>query len=157
MKKYSVHIILFWLALGIFVSAYSYFKLGLGKLHKPGPGLMPFLLGSLFTIISFYLLIDSIFKSKGREEGTMEEKDHKNLGKVGLALAALFFYGLFIEILGYLVVTLLTMVLLFWGMGLKKWRSLLFASGLTVLVTYFLFTYLGVRFPPGILRVIGMY
>jgi putative tricarboxylic transport membrane protein len=157
MKKYPIYVILFWLALGIFVSAYSYFKLGLGKLHNPGPGLMPFLLGLLFSIISFYLLMSSLFKRDKEEETLKEEQRQIYFRKVILVLASLFFYGLFLETLGFLIVTLITMTILFWTMGFVRWRSLGVASCLTVLVTYFLFTYLGVRFPAGILRSIGMY
>ena len=157
MKKHPIYVTLFWLALGIFVSAYSHYKLSLGKLHNPGPGLMPFLLGLLFSIISFYLLMSSLFKRDKEKETLKEEQGQINFRKVILVLASLFFYGLFLETLGFLIVTLITMTILFWTMGLVRWRSLGVASCLTVLVTYFLFTYLGVRFPPGILRVIGMY
>jgi hypothetical protein len=157
MKKYPIYLIVFWLALGIFVSAYSYLKLGLGKLHTPGPGMMPFLLGLLFSIISFYLLVNSLFKRSMEDKTITEEQGQINSRKVILVLASLFFYGLFLETLGYLIVTLITMTILFWTMGLVRWRSLGVASCLTVLVTYFLFTYLGVRFPAGILRAIGMY
>jgi len=157
MKKYPIYLIVFWLALGIFVSAYSYLKLGLGKLHTPGPGMMPFLLGLLFSIISFYLLVNSLFKRSMEDKTITEEQGQINSRKVILVLASLFFYGLFLETLGYLIVTLITMTILFWTMGFVRWRSLGVASCLTVLVTYFLFTYLGVRFPAGILRAIGMY
>ena len=157
MKKYPIYVIVFWLALGIFVSAYSYYKLSLGKLHNPGPGLMPFLLGLLFSIISFYLLINSLFKRNREEETLKGGQGQINLRKVILVLVSLFFYGLFLETLGFLIVTLITMTILFWTMGFVRWRSLGVASCLTVLVTYFLFTYLGVRFPAGILRAIGMY
>ena len=157
MKKYPIYLIVFWLALGIFVSAYSYLKLGLGKLHTPGPGMMPFLLGLLFSIISFYLLVNSLFKRSMEDKTITEEQGQINSRKVILVLASLFFYGLFLETLGFLIVTLITMTILFWTMGLVRWRSLGVASCLTVLVTYFLFTYLGVRFPAGILRAIGMY
>ena len=85
------------------------------------------------------------------------EMDRINFGKMIFVSASLFFYGLFLEKLGYLIVTLITMVLLYLGMGLKGWRPVLIASVLTVAVTYFLFTYLGVRFPAGILRVVGLY
>ena len=118
---------------------------------------MPFLLGFFFFIISFYLLMISLLKGVGGDEVKGEEKDRINFGKLSFVSASLFFYGLFLETLGYLIVTLVTMTILFWVMGLKRWRSLGVASGLTVLVTYFLFTYLGVRFPAGILRAIGMY
>lgn len=144
----------FWIGLSLFIMFFSN-KYGIGSFHNPGPGLMPFLLGVLLLMISLYLLMKSLFKVSGEEKVDKVVKEGQGriyYGKIGFVLASLFFYGLFLERLGYLIVTLLTMVLLFWGVGIKKWRSILFASGLTVLITYFLFTYLGVRFPAGVLK-----
>jgi putative tricarboxylic transport membrane protein len=158
MKKSNNIILIFWVGLSLFTIFFSY-KYGLGGFHNPGPGLMPFLLGVLLLIVSLYLLTKSLFKVGGQEkvDKVVEEGQGRiNYGKIGFVLASLFFYGLFLEKLGYLIVTFLTMVLLFWGVGIKRWPSLLFASGLTVLITYFLFTYLGVRFPAGILKFVGI-
>jgi hypothetical protein len=131
-------------------------KYGLGAFHNPGPGLMPFVLGLLLLVISFYLLMSSLLKRSRGDETRKEGQSRINFRKVILVLASMFFYGLFLERLGYLIVSSLTMILLFWGVGLKRLRSILFASGLTVLVTYFLFTYLGVRFPAGVLKFLGI-
>jgi len=155
MNKYNNIFLIFWIGLSFFIIFFS-LKYGLGSFHNPGPGLMPFLLGLLLLIISLYLLLSSLFKRSGRDETIKGEQSRINFKKLSIVLASLFFYGLFLEKLGYVIVTLLTMVILFWGVGLKSWRSILFASGLTVLLTYLLFTYLGVRFPTGILRLLGM-
>ena len=155
MKKYNSIFFVFWVGLSLFTMFFSN-KYGLGSFHNPGPGLMPFLLGLLLLIISLYLLLSSFFKRSGGNKTIKEEQGRINFGKLSLVLVSLFFYGLFLETLGYLIVTPLTMILLFWSVGLKRWRSILFASGLTVLLTYFLFVYLGVRFPAGILRLLGM-
>ena len=156
MKRHDDIFLIFWIGLGLFVMYFSN-KYGLGHLHNPGPGLMPFLLGFIFFIISFYLLIVSLFKRSNGDGIMKPEMDRINFGKMIFVSASLFFYGLFLEKLGYLIVTLITMALLYLGMGLKGWRPVLIASVLTVAVTYFLFTYLGVRFPAGILRVVGLY
>jgi hypothetical protein len=47
------------------------------------------------------------------------------------------------------------MALLFWIGGYKKWVQTLGYSCVVVIITYFLFTYLGVRFPQGILKLLG--
>jgi len=156
MKRHDNMFLMFWMGIGLFVMFFS-IKYGLGHLRNPGPGLMPFLLGFFFSIISFYLLMLSLIKRSDGDGNKRKEKDHINYGKIIFVSASLFFYGLFLETLGYLIVTLITMICLFLGMGLKGWRPIFVASGLTVLVTYFLFTYLGVRFPPGILRAVGLY
>ena len=159
MKKNDNIFFVFWIVLSLFIMFFSN-EYSLGSFHNPGPGLMPFLLGLFLFIISFYLSLRSLFKKGGDDkkvaEIKKEEQSRINIGKISLVVASLFFYGLFLERLGYLIVTLLTMVLLFWGVGIKRWHSILFASGLTVLITYFLFTYLGVRFPAGILKFVGI-
>jgi hypothetical protein len=66
-------------------------------------------------------------------------------------LASLFVYPLLLERLGYLITTLLVLIILFRSMN-NRWSSVLLASVLTVLVSYLLFTYLGIRFPKGILK-----
>lgn len=155
MKKYDNFIFVFWIGLSLFIIFFSN-KYGLGAFHNPGPGLMPFVLGLLLLVISFYLLMSSLLKRSRGDETRTEGQSRINFRKVILVLASMFFYGLFLERLGYLIVSSLTMILLFWGVGLKRLRSILFASGLTVLVTYFLFTYLGVRFPAGVLKFLGI-
>ena len=129
-------------------------KYGLGRFHTPGPGLIPFLLGLLLFLISFYLLMLSFIKRGGGDNvarGMKEDQNQISKRKVSFVLASLVAYALLLERLGYVITTLLTMLFLFWSIGVKRWRSILLATGLTVLVTYFLFTYLGVRFPAGVL------
>jgi putative tricarboxylic transport membrane protein len=156
-ESYDVMFFIFWIGLGLFVMLFSH-KYGLGGFHNPGPGLMPFLLGLLLLLISFYLLIRSLFKKlKGDTvvEVRRDEEGQISIRKVSLVLASLFTYALLLERLGYMITTLLIMIFLFWIIGVKRWRSILFAAGLTVLVSYFLFTYLGLRFPLGIFRSLG--
>ena len=154
MKRYDIILFIFWMGLSVFVMLFSN-SYGLGTFSNPGAGLMPFLVGLLLFMISAGFLVKSFFKTGGGNEAAKAVRDVQgkiNLKKIGLVLASLFIYGLLLERLGYLIVTLFTMILLFWCVGVKRWRSVLLASGLTVLTTYFLFTYLGVRFPPGLLR-----
>jgi len=51
-----------------------------------------------------------------------------------------------------LIATLMLLTILSKSMGSKKWTSVLIGSVLTVLITYFVFTSLGLRFPKGILH-----
>ncbi len=152
MKHYHYQMIppLFWIGLSLFVMVLSY-KMGLGGFHTPGPGLMPFLLGALLFLTSFYLLGKSLSKKAGREETLCEEKGQINYRKIGLVLGSLFLFALLLETLGYVVVTSLFFVLLFRSVG-NRWRTVLVASALAVFITYFGFTFLGVKFPLGILK-----
>lgn len=155
MKRVDVIIVIFWIGFSLFIMFLSN-RYGLGTFHAPGPGLMPFLTAVLLLLISFYLLIRSIFKrGKMKAAAAKKEEGEVSYRKVSAVLVSLFTYALLLERLGYVIATLLTMIFLFRSMGLKRWRSILFGGSLTVLVSYFLFTYLGVRFPAGILRFLG--
>ena len=147
--------ILFWIGLGCFVMFFSC-KLGLGRLHNPGPGFVPFLLGLLLSIVSAFFLVGTIRSKKepqpmGQPESGADAAGHVNLVKLGTVLATLFAYSLLFETLGYLIATLLMSIILFRTMGLK-WPMALLAAALTAFLSYFLFTSLGVLFPKGILK-----
>lgn len=150
MKKYRIIVIIFWIGMALFVTIFSY-KLGLGSFHNPGPGLMPFLLGLLLLIISFPLLVQSLLKKSRKDEVVNNGQRQKNFGKIGLVLVSLLAYAILLETLGYLIVTTLFFILLFRSMG-NRWTTVWVASVLTVLLTYFVFTFFGVKFPAGILR-----
>lgn len=150
MKNYQMILTLFWIGLGLFVIVLSY-RMGLGGLHTPGPGLMPFLIGVLFILTSFYLLGTSLLKKAETDETPCEEKGKTNYRKIGLVLGSLFLFAFLLETLGYLIVTSLFFILLFRSVG-NRWRTVLVASALAVFITYFGFTFFGVKFPPGILK-----
>jgi hypothetical protein len=173
-KRYQLYITLFWIVLGVFVSAYS-LRLGLGRLLSPGPGLMPFGLGAIVLILALYKLVaeftqtgkerneavdalqrtEAGFEGKAppvKEEGWLPARARKLV----LLTAILLAYALLFETLGYLVTTFLAMSLLLRTTGYTRWVLIIIYSVIIVGATYSLFTYLGVRFPPGILGSIGL-
>jgi putative tricarboxylic transport membrane protein len=141
---------LFWIGLGLLVMGLSY-KMGLGAFHAPGPGLMPFLLGALLLLPSFYILARSLLKKPETGKTIKAGRNQVNYAKIGLVLASLLFFAIFLERLGYVMVTSVFFVILFWSMG-NSWKTVLVASASAVLATYFGFTFLGVKFPSGILK-----
>ena len=153
MKKYSILPALFWVGLSVFVMIFSY-RMGLGGFHNPGPGLMPFLLGVFLLPISLYLLISPALRKGERDEAPEEEQSRTNYRQIGLILISLFVYAFLLERLGFLITTFIFLVLLFRSVG-NRWRTVLAASTLTVLAAYFVFTFFGVRFPEGVLRLGG--
>jgi putative tricarboxylic transport membrane protein len=152
-RKYDLTIRFFWLALGLFVVIYSY-TLGLGKLIDPGPGLLPFLLGMIFLILSSVRLV-TVMRLREAEE-TGEEKKKVEYWRITLVVVALLIWAFVLESLGFLIATFILMTLLYRAAGFTKWYVAVFWGVITVLATYFVFTYLGVRFPPGILRTLGI-
>jgi putative tricarboxylic transport membrane protein len=150
MGKYHIIPTLFWIGLSLFVMIFSR-RLGLRGFHNPGPGLTPFLLGILLLLVSLYVLIKSLLRKGRGDETTVEEQRPTSYGKIGLVLLALFAYAFLLERLGFLITTWVFLFLLFRSVG-NRWITTLVASTSTVLATYFVFTFFGVRFPPGILE-----
>jgi hypothetical protein len=153
MRRYDIAVRIVWLALGFFVVVYSY-TLGLGKLVNPGPGMLPFLLGLLFLILSSVRLCMILHSRERHEEEQTQTKTH--YPKLAMVAVALLIWTLVLERLGFLIATFILMTLLYRAAGYTKWYTAVLWGLITVLATYFIFTYLGVRFPPGILRALGI-
>ena len=139
------------MGLSVFVMVHS-FSLGLKGITGPGPGLMPFLVGLLLLLVSLYLLVGFFFRKGDGNETRKAGENKVKLGKISLVVASLIAYAVFVERLGFIITTTLLLVTLLKGMGSKKWSSVVMASVLTSLITYFAFTYLRLRLPMGILR-----
>jgi putative tricarboxylic transport membrane protein len=154
MKIRELFPILFWIAVGLYVSFTSR-GLGVGTLYYPGPGLMPFYLGVGLTLISLVMLFLLFVKKSGEGKEAKFSWGRINYSKIAVVVGALIIYSLVIDQLGYIVATLILMFIMFWGAGSKKTYAVI-ASLLAVLITYFVFTYLGLRFPPGILEALGL-
>ena len=151
MKKFDAVFYLVWIGLSLFVMFFSY-KLDIGALRHPGPGLLPFYVSALILIISLSLLLRYVLKKRDKDETLKEDRGRIAFWKVAIVVISLIFYGLFLEKLGFLIATFVLVNILFKTAGMKKWSFTLMGSVLTVLATYFLFTYLGLNFPKGILR-----
>ena len=148
--KYHIVPILFWIGLGLLVMILSY-RLGLGGLRNPGPGLMPFLLGFFLCVIASYFVLTFLSRKQTREDTADTEEGRIKVWRLCLVLASLFAYALLLEPLGFLITTFLVLVILFGTLDNRR-STILIASLLTALIAYFLFRYLGVQFPRGILK-----
>ncbi|MBI5440298.1 MAG: tripartite tricarboxylate transporter TctB family protein [Deltaproteobacteria bacterium] len=142
---------LLWLVLGAGVAIGSY-RLGLGRVERPGPGFFPFLLGSLFFALALYSFFKGLLGTGEGEVGAGPSLERAIYGKLGLVVAALLGFAFLIEPLGFVPTAFLTLGILFTAAGLRRWWSVTLWSAGVVTTTYFLFTYLGVRFPAGVLR-----
>jgi len=150
-RKYHIVPMICWIGLGVFAMFASY-RLGLGGLGNPGPGLMPFLLGLLLCVTAVYTLFTFLHEKMDRGTLAVSEAQHPtNFGRLGLVLASILAYSLFFERLGFLVTTFVALLVLFRIMN-NRWFTAVVVSVVTALVSYGLFTYLGVQFPKGILK-----
>lgn len=142
---------IFWIIIGIGVTINAY-KLGLGRLHQPGPGFVFFIASSLLVIFG---VIDLTMTLMGRAK-TDKEKEPVQLGprwpKVLFILVALSVYVYFFSILGFLLSTFLLLVFLFKAVEATKWWIAIVGSVITILISYGIFKiWLMVPFPKGFL------
>jgi len=150
MSLSQIIVTFFWIGFGIFVMIFS-FRLGLGSFNNPDAGLLPFLLGGLLSFLCFCDLTIFLLGKRKFEEASKEEKTQISYRKIGFVIASLFIYSFILEKLGFVITTWIFLILLFRGMG-NKWMTTFAASIFTVLATYFVFTFFGVRFPSGIFK-----
>ena len=151
MKKYYFILNIFWIGLSLFVMLFSY-KYGLGEVRNPGPGFLPFLLGFLLLLFSTYSFLGSLIRRGIKDEENEAKRGQIHYRRILSVLVSMVGYVILLEPLGYLVDTFLLLIILFVSAGSRKWGLVLIASALTVMATYFLFLYLGLRFPMGILK-----
>lgn len=132
--------------IGIFIIVYSY-KIDIGSINHPGPGLFPFLIGSILFILSLYK-IKEIIKTKIKREVNQTPIIFK---KIIALISSLLFYAIFLQLLGYLITTLITIGLILRIAGYKSWFRIFLYTFSIVFISYFIFTTLGVRFPKGVI------
>ncbi len=155
MKKRDVIPALLWIIIGLAVMAVSY-QMSLGTLHTPGPGLLPFLLGSLLIVVSLPILVVSIMRFKPTVPGTGETGiwtgvEFRNVLVILIALVA---YALLLEKLGFLLTAFLFLFTLFATFDSRRWFFALGVSLITILITFTLFVMvLRVELPQGLLRI----
>ena len=119
------------------------YRLGLGKLGTPGPGLTPLFYASVLAILAVILLLRSLGMPDSRVNIVLRWRS------VLPILAILLIYGFTIEWLGYLICTFLVMVLLLRIGGVRWAGSLLFAGVVTLAVNLLFVRWLAVPLPIG--------
>ncbi len=145
MTTYHLIPFIFWSLLSLFVLIFCQ-RLDLGNFQRPGPGLVPFLLGLVLLVASLYPIIRFFLKKREAAQAANEVWSPAKYRKMVFVLVCLLGYSFFFERLGFVLSTSIFLVFLFRGMG-NRWISVVIGSAITILVTYFLFTSLGVRFP----------
>jgi putative tricarboxylic transport membrane protein len=136
-------------ALGIAFCIFS-LGLGLGNVHAPGPGFVPFLAGGLLVVLTIAALIESRPEIKVKTWSGLFGGDRWRV--VLGVLGSLFLYALVMERVGFMISTFLILLFLFKIPEGQRWRTALAASVLTMVLTYFLFEYfLRISFPRGFL------
>ena len=117
-------------------SSYGY---GLGSLHKPGPGLWPFVVSVVIAALSVILLV------VGR--GLTDSEAFTRSSLLPLIGAVTFVaFGLLLPLTGFEIPALVLCVIWLRFLGRESWRNTLVISVLTTATFYLLFLY-GLRIP----------
>ena len=140
----------FWLVFGLFICIESY-RLGLGALHKPGPGFLYFWT-SIFLIIMSIVVLIRAWSSMGTEEPEASIFGKQNPLKIVLVLLSLFLYAIFMEMVGFIPITLLLFVYLLGIIEKKRWFYTICVSVAVTVAAYLIFeTWLQSQLPKGLL------
>ncbi len=141
---------IFWLCFAILVGIASY-RLGLGSLHKPGPGFLFFWTSVFLGIMSLAILVRAW--PKKRTEGPEETIFGKqNTLKIVLVMTSVFLFAIFMETVGFILVTLLLFIFLLGIIEKKSWWLTLFVSALVTVISYLIFEiWLKSQLPKGLL------
>ena len=145
---------LFWLVFSVFGSYHSW-KLGLGSLHQPGPGFLFFWTGLLVALLSISVILRTFGK---RSPGEMKESvsGKWKVAKIAFVLISLFLYALFMERLGFVVVTLLLFLFLLGVVEKKRWLFTVMVSLVVTAIAYLVFDVaLQSQLPKGLLALLS--
>ena len=148
MKIYDVYSALFLTALSAATCLLAR-RLGLGSIHNPGAGLIPFGVAALLGFMSIGLLLRGLLRSTAgsKREGVFQGVQWRG---VVLTLCGLLGYGAVFNRLGFRLSTFFLMLLLVGGVGRRTVRSTLAVSVLTVVFAYLIFVvWLRCPFPVG--------
>ena len=131
-------------------------RYGLFEEGVPGPGLLP-LIGGI-VLISLGIRDPRPRHPEGNEDQRQQKKAsfprRTVLRKLFLAVVALGAYGMALEYMGFLMMTLLFMIFLLRFIEPQKWTVVLTTSLLTAASSYLLFQFLlKVQLPKGVLGI----
>ena len=128
-------------------------KCGIGHLTSPGAGFFPLLVGSIMSLLSVALLIESKLHPDQAEQKESFWIRPGSSRKVLLALACLVFYLFALDFLGYIVTTFIFILSLFRWISAKKWTTSVLVALILSAGSYLLFkTGLGVSLPVGVIK-----
>lgn len=147
MKRFDRIAALLLLAVGIAAAFYSVFALKLGTMRRPDSGMIPFLAAVGLAIFSLVWFLDS----RGKDEEPKPFWEKGEWVRPLISLLLLFLYGWSMELIGYLLSTLLFLAGWQFLVERERWLKGTLVSVLGTVSMYLLFArLLGVAVPPGI-------
>jgi len=138
---------LFLVALSLFTCLLAR-RLGLGEVHSPGAGLIPFGAAALLGVMALGQFGRSLLARASEPDDPASRPSRWS--QVSVVLGALLGCGVALNPLGFSASVFLLMVVLLWVVARKSWWATLTLSVLIVTGAYLIFVkWLGVEFPRG--------
>src|SRR3990170_7689053 len=116
-------------------------RLGLGSIHRPGIGFLPFYTGLGMSGVALAFFLKTFLAVKRQQEAEREKTDGLFILRVAVIFAALVLYVLLVPVLGFLIGTFLLLIFLFKAGGIRRWMPALLAALVSVWVSYLLFSF----------------
>ena len=139
---------LFWLAIGAYVT-WAGRDMGLGVLHEPGSGFAVFWIGVIMCGLALSVVTGAVMQGS---EDIAALWHGTRWGKVLLVTLMLLAFGFFFEQIGFVVCSLLLLLVLMRFVDpVPWWQALVISFGATFGVWYVLSKVLKIQMPAGIL------
>lgn len=139
----------FWLILSLYLAIESY-RLGLSTGNRPGPGFFPFGAAAAIGVIAGFRLVKNF-----RRRATTEVSESAGSGEAPLVFAVLagtVAYVLLLDLLGFLLCTLLLLAFYLKVIAARSWRvSASFAAAVALMSHLFFDVLLNAQLPRGLL------
>jgi putative tricarboxylic transport membrane protein len=132
----------------ILVAGFAIFEashLPFGSVRAPDAGFFPISLSVLLLVVAVIIVLGSYISEPKQPEFTARA------WYVAIAAAALVVYALVLQTVGFLIATIVILLLMMRGFGGMSWTRALLIAISGVLVSYFGFLELGVPLPQGFL------
>ncbi len=128
---------LFWILIGLAICVGS-LRLGMGTLHSPGPGFLPFFAGLILGILG--LIVFTTTKTSLPENGEKTPMFVKGrVLRVVLTMMSIMCYAVAMEYFGFLISTVFFLLLLLKVIEPQRWAVATGASILGALGSYLIF------------------
>ena len=127
-------------------------RLPLGSLREPQTGVFPTILATLLALFAAVLLLQAWRTAD--PAGGAETLEPRSWTRIGAALAAMAFFALALESVGFFLTTFLLMILLLRAIEAQRWSKVITIALATALVSYAIFgMLLGIPLPAGFLGI----
>jgi hypothetical protein len=123
-------------------------RLGLGEVHNPGPGFMPFAAAALLGAMALVQLLRLVTGPRGEGSGPRPFA-RSRWAIVGVVLGTIAGFGAAIETLGFAPSAFLMLLVMFGVVARRRWWVALAAALLIALVARVAFRALGLQLPDG--------